>query len=233
MVKKNKKSILCTYYGGTAFSNESKFKCLKDGYEWSGKVSNIKSGKGCPVCSKVKKVKDIEEVNQWLNDHHRNIICIQYCGNLREHSTFQCNICHRTWSTNFNSVKRGTSCPHCSSSKGEQNIGNILDLHKIQYKPQYWFDDCRMQLPLPFDFAIFKDGKIIALCEYQGEQHYRPVDFANKGQEWAEKQFKRNQKSDNIKRKYCEKNNIPLLEIPYWEYQNTEILLLNFIKEVA
>ena len=80
--------------------------------------------------------------------------------------------------------------------------------YKIQYKTQYWFDDCRIQLPLPFDFALFKDDKLIGLCEYQGEQHYEPVDFANKGVKWAEKQFERNQISDNIKRTYCKDKDI-------------------------
>ena len=88
-------------------------------------------------------------------------------------------------------------------------------------------------MPLPFDFALFKDNKLIGLCEYQGEQHYEPVDFANKGIEWAEKQFERNQISDNIKRTYCKDKDIRLLEIPYWEYENAENIILKFIKEAA
>ena len=79
----------------------------------------------------------------------------------------------------------------------------------------------------------FKDNKLIGLCEYQGEQHYEPVDFANKGIEWAEKQFERNQISDNIKRTYCKDKDIRLLEIPYWEYENAENIILKFIKEAA
>jgi hypothetical protein len=64
------------------------------------------------------------------------------------------------------------------------------------------------------------------LCiEYQGEHHYFPVDFAGNGKEWAEEQFKENQIKDQIKRDYCNKNNIKLLEIPYWEFDNIENIL--------
>jgi prolyl-tRNA synthetase len=35
------------------------------------------------------------------------------------------------------------------------------------------------------------------------------------------------QNNDNIKKHYCLKNNIKLLEIPYWEFKNVE----NIIKE--
>ena len=46
--------------------------------------------------------------------------------------------------------------------------------------------------------------------EYQGKQHYEPVEFFG-----GEEQFLLNQKRDNIKREYCDKNNIPLLELKY------------------
>lgn len=230
----NNKKIVCVHYAGNTISNTSRFRCLIDGYEWNSSYSNIKHGNhGCHVCSKLKRITDINEVNQWLIDNNRDMECIDYCGNLRELSEFRCEICNKTWKSTFNNIKNGNSCPHCSASKGERHIAKILDEHKIQYKPQYWFDDCRIQLPLPFDFALFKDNKLIGLCEYQGEQHYEPVDFANKGVEWAEKQFERNQISDNIKRTYCKDKDIRLLEIPYWEYENAENIILKFIKEAA
>lgn len=229
----NNRNIQCIYYDGKVNSSKSKFTCLIDKYEWTSRFNNIKSGKGCPVCSKVKKITDISEVNQWLSENNRDMKCIDYCGNLSNLSKFKCKICSKTWKSTFNNIKNGNSCPHCSASKGERHIAKILNEHNIQYKSQYWFNNCRIQLPLPFDFALFKNNKLVGLCEYQGEQHYKPVDFANKGIDWAENQFKRNQFSDGIKRTYCKRNNIPLLEIPYWEYDNAENIILKFLKEVA
>lgn len=232
-LSKHNRKIKCIYYDGKSASSNSKFRCMIDGFEWNGKVSNIKSGKGCPVCAGVKKISDIKEVNNWLRENDKTFQCIEYCGNIRELSLFKCDICGKSWESNFNNIKNGNCCPHCSASKGEKYIENILDKNNIQYQTQYCFDDCRMQLPLPFDFAIFNNNNLIELCEYQGIQHYEPIDFAGKGIEWANNLLKRNQLSDNTKRTYCKNNNIPLLEIPYWEFKNTETILLDFIKEVA
>jgi len=51
--------------------------------------------------------------------------------------------------------------------------------------------------------------------EYQGEQHYRPVDFGGKGKRFSNKQFKKNQQRDELKKKKCEENNCVLLEMKY------------------
>ena len=37
--------------------------------------------------------------------------------------------------------------------------------------------------------------------------------------------FEENQEKDNIKRIFCKDNNINLLEIPYWDYENIEEIL--------
>ena len=61
--------------------------------------------------------------------------------------------------------------------------------------------------------------------EYNGEQHYIPVDFAGKGKEWAENKLKNTQNVDNIKSRYCKDNNIKLIIIPYFEFDNIEKIL--------
>lgn len=61
--------------------------------------------------------------------------------------------------------------------------------------------------------------------------HFEPTDFAGKGKEWAEEQFKGQKIRDEIKNKYCKQNNINLLRIPYWEFDNIEnILTKNLLK---
>lgn len=51
--------------------------------------------------------------------------------------------------------------------------------------------------------------------EYQGEQHYRPVDFGGKGKRFSKKQFKENQERDERKKQKCVENNCVLLEMRY------------------
>lgn len=94
----------------------------------------------------------------------------------------------------------------CLRSKGEYQIEQLLKEHNINYVKEYSFNNLIDELPLRFDFAIFKDNKLLGLIEFQGEQHYNPSNgFYNKTIV----------KHDKMKKEYCEKNNIPLIEIKY------------------
>jgi hypothetical protein len=66
--------------------------------------------------------------------------------------------------------------------------------------------------------------------EYQGEQHFRPVDFGGKGREIAAKQFIENVKRDNIKKEKCLDNGCLLLEMKFDDDLNQ--FLSNLKKEI-
>jgi hypothetical protein len=86
---------------------------------------------------------------------------------------------------------------------------------------QYTFSDCVDLRPLPFDIAIIDElDKVRLLIEFHGIQHFVPVEFYG-----GEEAMKQTQKRDKIKMDYCEKNNIPLVEITY--KHNLEIELVN------
>ena len=98
-----------------------------------------------------------------------------------------------------------TSCG-CIRSKGEFQIQQLLKEHNIEYVREYSFSDLVDIFPLRFDFAIFKEGKLAGLIEFQGEQHYSQSNgFYNEDII----------RHDNMKKEYCEKNNIKLIEIKY------------------
>lgn len=118
----------------------------------------------------------------------------------------------------------------CVKSLGENHIKDILTLLNIKFVQQYKILDCKDKSQLPFDFYLPSYNICI---EYQGQQHYQPVDFANKGKEWAKKQFKLNQKHDKLKKDYCLSHNINFLEIPYWEYDNIKSIIINYIKNIS
>ena len=99
-------------------------------------------------------------------------------------------------------------CPKCRSSHGEILISKILDSLNIKYESQKRFSDCRHKKPLPFDFYLPDYNTCI---EYQGEQHYRTSAIWGFTQERLEMQ----QYRDSIKREYCIKNSITLIEIKY------------------
>lgn len=122
-------------------------------------------------------------------------------------------------------------CPYCKpKSKYESKISDILSKNDINFKREFKFIDCKDRNSLRFDFAIFdKYENLLCLIEYDGEQHYEPVDFARKGQQWADKQFSNVKQKDAIKNQYCIDNNIPLFRIPYWEKKNIKEIVSELI----
>ena len=66
--------------------------------------------------------------------------------------------------------------------------------------------------PYRFDFALFKDNKLIRLIEFDGEQHYK----SGSGYMNNENLQKR-QERDKKKNEWALAHNIPLVRIPYWE----------------
>ena len=98
-----------------------------------------------------------------------------------------------------------TSCG-CIRSKGEYQIEQLLKEHNISYIREYSFEDLVDDLPLRFDFAIFKNGKLNALIEFQGEQHY------NKSNGFYNETIIEH---DKMKVEYCKKKGIRLIIINY------------------
>lgn len=114
---------------------------------------------------------------------------------------------------NTNSLKREDiiSCG-CVRSKGERLINQLLFENNINFKVQYRFKELKDKGYLYFDFAILdEEDKVKCLIEYQGVQHYDPGALHGV---WKNTP----QAHDNLKRDFCEQNHIPLIEIPYTDY---------------
>ena len=123
-------------------------------------------------------------------------------------------------------------CPYCVDtkkykfSKGEETIANLLDELEIRYIRQYRFDGCRDQDLLPFDFYLPSSHSCI---EYDGQHHFYPVCFNGITKEEAEKNHMNTVKHDEIKNFYCKFNSIPLLRIPYYDFNNIDEYIYNFL----
>ena len=101
------------------------------------------------------------------------------------------------------------------SSRGEIKIHEILEQAGLTFKEEYTFPDLNSSngRPLRFDFAVFDDnGDIDFLIEYQGIQHYEP-----KSKFGGISGLRKQQDNDMLKRVYCEKHNLILIAIPYWD----------------
>lgn len=112
---------------------------------------------------------------------------------------------------------QGSGCPNCNESKGEKIIAKFLDKNNINYCRQKKFTDCRNVFELPFDFYIPSKRTLI---EFDGEQHFQPVEHF--GGLKAYEQLKIN---DKIKNDYCEENYINLIRIRYDQIDKIEEIL--------
>jgi len=184
----------------------------------------------CPNCSGL-----IKKTTEYFKEEVKLLTNNEYCvlGEYVNSSTnilIKHNICGNEFLVTPNSFLSGKSgCHICNNkSKGENKIKYILDINNILFKPQYSFKDCKNITQLRFDFGLLNSNyNLVGLIEYQGIQHYEPIEY------WGgQKHLEYVQCNDNIKYEYCIKNNIPLLRIPYWEFDNIEIILDNFLKEV-
>ena len=104
------------------------------------------------------------------------------------------------------------------SSKGELLIEKILNKERVFFKKEYSFSDLKSfrGQPLRFDFAIFVKGKLSALIEWQGEQHYCYNKYFYK----EASQWRYALEMDQRKKRYALRKGIPLYCIPYTEYDN-------------
>lgn len=121
----------------------------------------------------------------------------------------------------------GTGCQKCQSSKGELKVAFALDNINMSYIKEKYFHDCRYKNPLPFDFYL---PSLNTCIEYNGEQHYKPVRFKGLSIQKSIDNFKFQCIKDKLKSQYCKDNNIKLLIIPYWDYNNIPIIIESFVK---
>lgn len=83
-------------------------------------------------------------------------------------------------------------------------------------------NDCKGKTKkLPFDFYI---PHLNLSIEFDGRQHYEIVNWCKDPNKNAEN-FIQICINDNIKDSYCRYNNIPLLRIPYWDYDSIDKIL--------
>lgn len=123
-----------------------------------------------------------------------------------------CGVCGKVFSALPAKINNGhiTSCGCRIQSVGEEYIAQILHEFSISFIPQYTFDDCKQKYVLRFDFAITKSDVVLGLIEYDGIQHFEPIEVFG-----GEEGLKATQIRDEIKNTYCKSHNLPILRLPY------------------
>jgi len=119
-------------------------------------------------------------------------------------------------------LKRVHEAFSCSSMEFKGRA--LLASMNISFEPEKTFDECRNKRLLPFDL-YFKIGGKHCLVEFDGEQHYKPIEYFG-----GEDSFKRTQENDNIKTQFAKENGFELLRIKYDE--DVQKKLFDFINAI-
>lgn len=184
-------------------------------------------GKGCPICGDAeigsKLVKQRREaIDDFVNTHGRRY---DYSNVVYENSKNKVEIVCRKhgafWQSPSSHV-RGSGCPKCKQSTGENRISVYLTKRAIEYEVQKKFPGMELGNSLRCDFYLNTKNLVI---EYNGRQHYQEVPL------WGGKrQLKRTQELDQLKRNYCKMNGINYEVIRYDEdiYQKLEEILAKY-----
>lgn len=142
----------------------------------------------------------------------------------RQGIVFKCQ-CGDIFETSIASFQNGKIlCDKCSRllSSYERKVKDFLEDNNIDYIYQYRINSCRDVLPLPFDFFLINEKKLI---EVDGEGHFYPRK--------TKELFEIVKKHDYIKNSYCKKFNIPLLRIEYKDFKTDVYIkkIKQFIKK--
>ncbi len=201
------------------------WKCARCGHSWFATILSRTEGNGCPNCAGLlpKQPSDYKELAKQQ--------CISWLGprvsNTQVVTKWRCKSGH-VWKAAYSNIKAGKGCPICNESRGEKEIAKILDGYNVSYEREYKNRECRDFAILSFDFAIFRKDRLIGLIEFNGIQHYSPIDFFG-----GEKELSQLKRRDRIKKEFCLSNNIPLKVITYEEIDSIEKHIESFLGELS
>ena len=183
---------------------------------------NHLNGQGCPKCG-YEKLSELsrKSVDEFINEaievhgYKYDYSKVEYINNKTK-VKIVCPI-HGEFEQVPSFHLNGQGCPKCKTSHLENEIMTLLEENNIDYIYQYknkWLETQSLDFYIPkYNIAI----------ECQGEQHYKPIDFAGRGFKWAERQFEYIKVLDTIKRDKCSENGIKLLYFARCEYKDNII----------
>lgn len=217
----------CEELGYTLITKEYKGNKVKldiicdKGHEWHPTYDNfIHKNRKCRKCADIQN--GINQKESWI----LILDLVESCGykmlskenDYKNQNSKLKTICPNGHEYEFyiNNFKKGKRCGKCLMSGGEQEISRVLEKYFINYIFNYRFHVENMRNK-PYDFYISDMNTCI---EFDGEQHYKTRCFKRDVLDLMNQKY-----IDNIKTQYCKNNNIRLIRIPYWEFDNIEEIL--------
>lgn len=119
------------------------------------------------------------------------------------------------WQTPSNHLSDKNGCPKCFVSRGEEKIRDLLLAHPdLPFVCQATFEDCfgTGGGRLKFDFFLPTKGVVI---EYDGLQHFKPVQHGGMSRVKAIAQLEKTKTHDALKDAYCLAKGWKMIRITY------------------
>lgn len=152
----------------------------------------------------------------------KNIEVLDYFS-FSSKAKVKCLKCGYIWRTIPDKLYRISGCPICNSKKNEKltfkYLKQLLPETKIYHQFKLKIQNKKFIVDFKFNF-----NKKTYYLEYNGQQHYEPIDFFG-----GKKSFEKQQHRDQSLRIFCKKNNIILIEIDGRKYKDE--LIYNYIKK--
>ena len=196
------------------------------GFVWELSPNNFLHNKArCPICVNNKRIENRspnnyrKEVAEVSNGEYKVLEDYINTTEKLKHLHIECG---HVWEISPHGfINSGTRCPNCLYSRGEKAVADILDSLSIEYIREHTFEYLGRKR---YDFFI---PSLNIAIEYDGEQHFMPVRYWG-GEEYLESV----RQSDALKNDFCDFMEIDLLRIPYWEFDNIDEIVANFIDTV-
>jgi Zn finger protein HypA/HybF involved in hydrogenase expression len=152
-----------------------------------------------------------EDIKEMIETFDEKLISVTYAG-YDEPLQIQCHTCTNIYSKSYQQFYQGGRCPVCrdSRSKGEKELARICEKMCWAYETQKRFPQCRNTNTLPFDLYL---PQFNILIEFQGQQHFVAIKAMG-----GQIRFEQQQITDQMKRDFCARHKIPLLEISYKDF---------------
>ena len=201
-------SLTYNFSNYSNFGEKMEFVCSKHG-SFEALPLNVLHGHGCPICGREKCSKSrtmkFEEVLRRFKEVHGDTYTYDESTykTSRKKMRIICSKHGEFWQIPMNHWG-GQGCPVCKESKLEMELDKALTDNGIEFI---------RQKPLGRQSIDFYIPKYKINIECQGIQHFKPRDFAYKGDEWAKKLYNKILDRDKRKNNLCTKNGVKILYV--------------------
>jgi hypothetical protein len=168
------------------------------------------SSKACGCQRGKPRTVTFEDLQLLASERQGECFSAEYHGHHEKH-LWRCSLGHE-WEATVGSVKQGSWCPYCISSRGEQFCREVLEALFLKPFPSSfppWLTNPKTGRRLQLDGFC---AELMLAFEYQGRQHFRLVPrYHKKGQSLVEAQER-----DEHKREVCNARDVRLIVIPFF-----------------